>query len=88
MFGVGRATVSRNLRRKRETGDVHYKPKGGNRPRALDLDWLRQHAEREPDARLRDRVEAWVQESGVRVSLQTVSTGLQQIGWSFKKRHP
>ena len=25
VFGVGRATVSRNLRRKRETGDVEYR---------------------------------------------------------------
>ncbi len=31
MFGVGRATVNRLLRRKRETGDVVAKPRGGIR---------------------------------------------------------
>jgi transposase len=33
VFGVGRATVNRTLRRHRETGDVLYKPRGGNTAR-------------------------------------------------------
>jgi transposase len=40
MFGVGEATVSRALRRYRETGDVQYKAKGGNNPRRVELRWL------------------------------------------------
>jgi len=35
MFGVGLATVNRLLRHKRETGDVAYKPRGGNHPRVF-----------------------------------------------------
>jgi len=85
VFGVGRATVSRLLRRYRETGDVQYKPKGGNHPRRVDLDWLAVHAQEFPDARLIDRIEAWEQESSRRVGLATMSMALRAIGWSFKK---
>ena len=49
LFGIGRATVSRLLRLERETGDVLPKKRGGDRRRSVDLDWLRQHAEANPD---------------------------------------
>lgn len=49
MFNVGYATVSRLLRRKRETGDVLPKPRGGNNPRKVDLSWLEQHAKENPE---------------------------------------
>lgn len=86
MFGVGRATVSRNLRRERETGDVLYKARVG-RKRRLDRAWLARHAEEFPDATRKERADAWEKESGQRVSLQTFSKALRAIGWSFKKRH-
>lgn len=88
LFGVGEATVSRLLRRFRETGSVERKPRGGNYPAKIDLDWLRRHAEAEPDARLRDRVEAWELESGVRVTHQSMSRAMRKIGWTHKKRRP
>jgi len=86
MFGVGRATVSRTLRRARETGDVLYKPRVG-RKRRLDRAWLSRHAEEFPDATRQERADAWEKESGWRLSLQTFSKALREIGWSFKKRH-
>ena len=55
LFGVGEATVSRLLRRHRETGDVQHKPRGGNRKREIDLEWLREHLAVNPDGRLIDR---------------------------------
>ena len=85
LFGVGRATVSRLLRRHRETGDVRALPVGGNYPRQIDLEWLREHAEQQPDARLVDRVEAWEKVSGRRVGLSTVSAAMRAIGWTHKK---
>lgn len=88
MFGIGRATVSRILRRDRETGDVLLKPRGGNNPRVVDLEWLRKHAEAEPDARLIDRVEAWVAQGGRRVGIEAMNRALHAIGWTHKKRHP
>jgi len=87
MFGVGYATVSRILRRFRETGDVLPKPKGGNNPRRVDLDWLRKHAESEPDARIIDRIAAWQHESGESVSVGAMWYALRAIGWSHKKKH-
>jgi len=86
LFGVGRATVSRTLRRKRETGDVRYKP-GGHRERVLDRQWLAEHAEKYPDARRQDRADAWENKSGIRVCAQTISKVLREIGWTYKKRH-
>ena len=86
MFGVGRATVSRMLRRDRETGDVELKPRGGNRARVVDDVWLVTHAEAEPDARLVDRVAAWAAHSGVTVSVSAMHSTMQRIGWTHKKR--
>lgn len=85
MFGVGYATVSRLLRRKRETGDVLSKPKGGNNPRRVDLEWIENHARAHPDARLIDRVAAWQKHSGRTVSISAISRGLRAIGWTHKK---
>jgi len=86
LFGVGEATVSRNLRRHRETGDVVYKPKGGNNPRRVDLEWLRGHLAREPDARLIDRIEAWKEHSGKPVSVGAMWMAVRACGWTHKKK--
>lgn len=86
LFGVGEATVSRTLRRHRETGDVIYKPKGGNNPRRVDLEWLRGHLAREPDARLIDRIEAWKEHSGKPVSLGAMWLAVRACGWTHKKK--
>lgn len=86
VFGVGRATVSRALRRQRETGDVRYKPKGGNNPRRVDLDWLQKQCESRPDDRIVDRIKALQQDSGEVVSYGAMWGALHAIGWSFKKK--
>lgn len=86
LFGIGEATVSRLLRRHRETGDVEYKPRGGNNPRRIDLTWLRRNLEEQPDARLIDRVEAWRQHSGNELSVTAIWNAVRACGWSHKKR--
>ena len=86
MFEVGSATVNRILRRKRETGDVLPKPKGGNNPRRVDLEWLKTHAREHPDARIVDRIAAWKQHKGVHVSIGAMWGALDEIGWTHKKR--
>jgi transposase len=86
MFGVGRATVNRLLRRKRETGDVLPKPRGGNNPRRVDLEWLKVHAKENPDARLIDRIAAWEKHSAVHVGITTMWGALHAIEWTHKKR--
>ena len=84
LFGVGEATVSRLLRRFRETGDVQYKPKGGNNPRRVDLVWLRNHLAENPDARLVDRIEAWKVHSGKGVSVGAMYLAVRACGWTHK----
>jgi transposase len=85
LFGVGRATVNRLLRRYRATGDVKALPVGGNYPRQVDLDWLREHARQHPDARLVDRIDAWEGVSGRRVASSTMSLAMRAIDWTHKK---
>jgi transposase len=87
LFGVGEATVSRLLRRFRETGDVEYKPRGGNNPRRVDLVWLRAQLEADRDARAIDRIDAWERLSGVRVSETAMYDAIHACGWTHKKRH-
>ena len=86
LFDVGEATVSRLLRRQRETGDVVPKKKGGNNPRVVDLEWARRHLEAHPDARLVDRVDAWQKESGKHVSITAMWKAVLACGWTHKKR--
>lgn len=88
LFGVGRASVSRWLRRKRETGDIAHRPRGGNNPRRVELDWVRGHCAAHPDARIPDRIAAWAQHCGTRVSHGAMWGALHAIGWSYKKRRP
>jgi transposase len=86
LFGVGEATVSRLLRLYRETKSVVPKPRGGNFPAKIDLDWLRHHTTANPDARLCDRVAALEAETGIHVSTQSMSRAMRKIGWTHKKR--
>lgn len=88
VFGIGEATVSRILRRYRETGDVAFKPRGGNRARVVDDVWLLAHASAEPDARLVDRIAAWATHSGRTVSLGAMHDAMKRIGWTHKKKLP
>ena len=85
MFSVGRATVSRLLRRDRETGDVAAKPRGGDLRRAVELEWLKGQAAEQPDARLVDRVDGYQKYCGRRVSVHAMWNALSAIGWTHKK---
>ncbi len=88
MFGIGEATVSRLLRRRRETGDVLPRKRGGDRRRVVDLVWLEEHARANPDARLLDRMAAWKERTGGHVSMGAMWAALDAIGWTHKKRLP
>jgi transposase len=85
-FSVGEATVSRVLRAHRETGDVFPVPKPKKPKNKIDLDWLRAHAQAHPDARLKDRADAFQAERGLRVSISSVWYALTALGFTHKKR--
>jgi len=86
MFGIGVATVSRLLRRRRDTGDVLPKKRGGDRRRLVDLVWLEEQARANPDARLVDRISAWEARAGRHVSIGAMWGALDAIGWTHKER--
>ena len=86
LFGVGEATVSRVLRRFRETGDVEHKARGGNNPRRVDLDWLKKDLVANPDARLIDRIAAWKEHKGETVSMGAMWRAVRDCGWTHKKK--
>jgi len=85
LYRVGEATVSRLLRRERETGDVLDKPRGGNNPRRIDMGWLQDHLEEHPDARIIDRIAAWMEHGGERVGVTTMHQAIRSLGWTHKK---
>jgi transposase len=86
LFRVGEATVSRLLRRYRETGDVQGKRRGGNNPRRVDLDWLRAHLEAHPDVRVVDRIEDWIRQGGMSVGKTAMLDAIHACGFTHKKR--
>ena len=83
LFGVDEDTVERLLQRYAETGDVLYKPKGGNHRRVVDLDWLRKDLEENPEARLIDRIRAWTAHGGKRVSIGSMWMAVRACGWVY-----
>ena len=85
IFGVGEATVSRELRRYRETGSVEM-PESVYAPRnKIDLDWLRARVMAHPDALLREHAAAFAEERGIVVSTSCVHNGMEAIGFTHKK---
>jgi transposase len=86
VFGVGEATVSRLLRLHRETGRVEPRTPKVTSRRIVDLAWLRAHVEAEPDARLVDRIDAWVAQGGRRCSETAMWFAVRACGFTHKKR--
>jgi transposase len=85
-FTVGEATVNRILRVHRETGDVMPAPRPKKPKNKVDLEWLRAHAAAHPDARLKDRAEAFATERGITVSISSVYYAMVAIGFTHKKK--
>lgn len=88
-FRVGRASVSRWVRRHRETGDVQPDPMGGPNNVRLDAEGLKvleALVEEQPDRTLAELSEELEKRHGVKVSLPTIGLGLTKLGISRKKK--
>ena len=81
-YSVSPAIVRRWKQRRRETGEVAPRPRGGRRPRIVDRAALAAAAEAQPDATLRELRDAL----GLSVSVQTIWRVLRELGLSFKKK--
>ena len=85
-FSVGAASVSRLLRLKRETGDIRVPERQKKSRLKVDLEWLNEHAKLNPNARLKDRVTAYEQATGVTVAISSMWAAITTLGWTHKKR--
>ena len=86
LFGVGVATVSRLLRLKRDTGDVAPIPRETKRKHKIDREWLDAHVKAHPDARLKDRAQAFEAERGVVVTVVAIWYAVSGLGYTHKKK--
>ncbi|MBX5484936.1 MAG: transposase [Myxococcaceae bacterium] len=88
LLGIGEATVSRVLRRYRETGSVEPRPRGGGNfspisgTAAAQLSAL---VEERPDMTLSELTEEFVKRTGVRTSRSSVGRALHRLGFTRKK---
>lgn len=89
LFGVGRATVNRILRRHRETGDVAALPRGGNNPARIQPE----HTERlakivadMPGATLDELTKEWRKRVSKKISRSSMLRGLKNHGITYKKK--
>ena len=88
-FGVSLATLKRWLKRRREGEDIAPRPSPGRTPRILSTEEQRralwEQLEENDDATLSRHCELWENESGVAVSVSTMSRAVRRLGWTFKK---
>jgi transposase len=87
LFGVSEATIKRYLRLRRETGSLAPKPIPGYPPKKLGAlqKELRPQLSAHPDATLEERCKLWEVQTGVKVSISTMSDAIQRVGWNRKK---
>lgn len=85
LFGVSTAWIRRLLQRRRETGSIAAKPRGGQKPpkfQGKDLDRLQTLLEAQPDATLQELLDR----SGVQASIMAVHRALVRLKFRRKKR--
>jgi transposase len=88
-FAVGRATVNRWLRLKRETGDIRRRPRGGGHPFLLGEEHLRMFRAivmAKPDGSRAELAKLLLARTGISVSLATLGRSLHRLGFTRKKR--
>jgi transposase len=88
-FGISLATLKRWLKRRREGISIAPKPSPGRTPRVLATPEQRrtlwEQLEANHDATLARHCELWEDETGVAVSVATMSRAVRRLGWTFKK---
>jgi transposase len=80
LFGVSEATIKRYLKQRRETGKLAPKPIPGYPPRKVGAlqKGLRPQLEAHPDATLEEHCRLWEAETGVKVSISTMSDAIRR----------
>ena len=91
LFGLSLSTIKRYVRRRRQGEDLEPRPSTGRRRRILSTPEqkraLWRQLEENDDATLERHCELWEGETGVRVSIATMSRAVREkLGWTLKKR--
>jgi len=89
LLAIGRATVSRVLRRHRETGSVAPRPRGGGNVSPIHgkvAEHLVALITRQPDLSVPELVVKLQQRTGIRTSRSSVLRALHRLGYTRKKR--
>lgn len=89
LLAVGRATVSRVLRRHRETGSVQPRPRGGGNFSPIRDDaeqQLRILIATQPDLTVAEMAAELGRATGIRTSRSSVQRALVRLGYTRKKR--
>jgi transposase len=88
-FGISLATLKRWLKRRRQGEGIAPRPSPGRTPRILATQEQRralfEQLEANDDATLERHCELWENETGVAVSVSTMSRAVRRLGWTFKK---
>jgi transposase len=88
LLGIGRATVSRVLRRHRETGGVAPRPRGGGNTspiRGKVAEWLIALVTRQPDLSVAELVGQLRRQARIQTSRSSVLRALHRLGYTRKK---
>lgn len=88
LFGVSPATIKRYLKLRRETGNIAPKVIPGYPPRKIGAlqRGLQPQLKAHSDATLEEHCRLWEAETGVKVSISTMSDAIQRLRWTRKKK--
>jgi transposase len=89
LFGIGRATLNRWLRLKRETGNVAKRPYGGGQQSKIagkGLEVLQRAVRSKNDSTRPELAKVLLKETGLSVSVASVGRALRRLGFTRKKR--
>ena len=86
-FSVSVPTITRWVRRRRETGGLAPKPVPGPPAMKMNavLDALPARLAERADATLEEQCSWWHEVAGVKVSTATMSRAIARLGWTRKK---
>jgi transposase len=88
LFGVSEATIKRYLKLRRETGSLAPKSIPGYPPRKIGAlqKGLQPQLEAHPDTTLEEHCRLWEAQTGVKVSISTMSDAIRRLKWTWKKK--
>ena len=88
LFGVSSASIKRYLKQRRETGNLAPKAIPGCPPRKIGplQTGVQSQLEAHPDATLEEHCKLWEAETGVKVSISTMSRAILRLRWTRKKK--